>query len=187
MKIDARQGDLDEKKNNLLLEEHDARELQKTESLKEAEKYFKSREGMAEMKRSMKTILESYEFQSKNIGVDEKDPTAASRARKTEALKQARQEYTTELYVKNVHEIAARSVSASQYRSIAAAVLIQPLSQLLCTEGRGRRRAPARCLGGAGTRATRSANRSLVRRLSGKQLLPRLHRACVCLSRLPVC
>jgi len=108
MKIDARKAELEEKKNDLLLEEADARELQKTESLKEAEKYFKSREGMAEMKRNMKTILESYEFQSKNIGVDEKDPTLASRARKSEALKQARQEYTTELYIKNVHDIAAR-------------------------------------------------------------------------------
>jgi hypothetical protein len=104
----SRMDELAEKKNNLLIQENEERELQKSESIKQAENYFKTREGMSEMKRSMKNIMESYEFQSKNLGVEEKDPTAAARVKKTEALKQARQEYTTEVYIKNVHDIAAR-------------------------------------------------------------------------------
>jgi F-box and leucine-rich repeat protein 2/20 len=105
---DERMEDFAQRKTDLNGEECAERELQKTESIKEAEKYFKTREGASAMKSAMKTIMESYEFQSKNIGMEEKDASSASRVRKTEALKQARQEYITELYIKNVHEIAAR-------------------------------------------------------------------------------
>lgn len=110
-RIDERLADLEAKRAVLRSDEHDERELQKTESIKEGEKYFKSREGSSAMKSAMKTIMESYDFQSRNIGLEEKDASSAARLRKTEALKQARQDYITELYIKNVHEISARFAS----------------------------------------------------------------------------
>jgi hypothetical protein len=121
-----RAAELEEKKQTLLAEEADARDAQKVESLKEAEKYFKTREGLAEMKRAMQVIMESFEFQSKNIGAEEKDHNSAARAKKTEALKQAKQDYSTELYIKNVREVAGRyaalrdEVDEEQQRDVVA-------------------------------------------------------------------
>lgn len=103
-----REAERDGKKEILLAEEHTEREEQKALSLEQAEKYFKTREGLAELKRAMQVIMESFEFQRKNIGAEEKDHSSAARAKKTEALKQAKQDYTTELYIKNVHEVAVK-------------------------------------------------------------------------------
>jgi hypothetical protein len=108
MKRSERTAEVDEKKQVLFGEEQNERDAQKALSLSQAEKYFKSREGLAELKRSMQVIMESFEFQSRNVGAEEKDHNSAARAKKTEALKQAKQEYTTELYIKNVHDIAVK-------------------------------------------------------------------------------
>ena len=82
-------------------EEEKERVTLKDQTKKEAEVYFKSREGAAEMKTAQQHIMESIDFQQKNYGSDQPDPMTALKVKKQEAMKQAKRTFVTELYLKN--------------------------------------------------------------------------------------
>ena len=90
-----------EKYDDLQAEEDKERATLKDQTKTEAEKYFQSREGAAEMKTSQQHIMESIEFQQKNYGSDQPDPMTALKVKKQEAMKQAKRTFVTELYLKN--------------------------------------------------------------------------------------
>ena len=104
--------------------------------MQQAESFFKTKEGAYHLKKSVREIMESLEFQNKDFGEPchistvslltctdilkrvflisfqtgkgEKDAKSALTKRKQEALRQAKNEYVTQLYVKNIEEVSAK-------------------------------------------------------------------------------
>lgn len=92
------------------LEEDEASERQtvKDRTQQEAEKYFALKEGSYAMKKAAQHILESQEFQRMNVGSEARDEMGAMKMKKQEAMRLAKVNYTTDLYVKNVKEVSEK-------------------------------------------------------------------------------
>lgn len=84
------------------------RKIVKTKTQEFAEKFFQTKEGVSAMKKTAQSVMESQEFQAENYGDDARDEASSLKARRLEALKQAKTQYITDLYVKNIREIAER-------------------------------------------------------------------------------
>ena len=100
----------EEEYQSLRDQEEEERKDLKENTKREAEKFFGTKEGQAQMKQAQANIMESNEFQRKNYGSDAPDPLTATKIKRQEALKQAKKTYVTELYLKNGKDLTQKYI-----------------------------------------------------------------------------
>jgi hypothetical protein len=108
LRIEAVEGEIADELKELEEDEDSERALVKSASTEEATKFLSSKDGVKIVKIMSQNIMESKEFQLANHGKDELDAQSALKAKKLEAIRQAKVKYTTELYVKNVRAVAEK-------------------------------------------------------------------------------
>lgn len=108
LRMDEFDREIAEKKAVLKKAEDLERSTIKDKTTEFSEQFFITKEGVYAMKKSSQAIMETDAFQSEEYGSDAKDEATAIKIRRQEALKQAKTKYATDLYIKNVHEVAGR-------------------------------------------------------------------------------
>ncbi len=97
-----------EKELQIDQDEEAERKTVKTSSQSEAEKYFQSKEGLVALKKSVQSIMETKEFQAQNYGANATSEAEARNEKYQAAMKQAKVQYATDIYLKNVRYIAEK-------------------------------------------------------------------------------
>ena len=87
-------------------DEERAKERMKVQSKKQAEAYFKSQEGIDEMREAALAIYDSDDFQDEVFDFgDDIDDQTLEKKKKKEALVRAKRKYASELYTNNVRDV----------------------------------------------------------------------------------
>ena len=89
-------------------DEEAERKTVKSSSQFEAEKYFQSKEGLSALKKSVQSIMETKEFQAQNHGANASSEADARNEKYQAAMKQAKLQYATDIYLKNVRYISEK-------------------------------------------------------------------------------
>lgn len=102
------ENEISEQIDTLTKQEESEADVVQYNTEKQADTYFATKAGTSFLKNETQNIMESEEFQARNIGANERNEQKAIQMKRSAALAEAKEKYVLDLCAKNLNEIKQR-------------------------------------------------------------------------------